>query len=35
MHQFFPDADPEPQVYELLSWDLPGVRSRRAPFPAG
>ena len=26
MHQFFPDADPEPEIYELLSWDLPGQR---------
>ena len=31
MHQFFPDADPEPQVYELLSWDLPGYIKGRNP----
>jgi hypothetical protein len=27
---FFVWIEQEPQVYELLSWDLPGMKSRRA-----
>jgi hypothetical protein len=31
MHQFFLDADQE-EIYELLSWELPGVKKRRTPL---
>jgi hypothetical protein len=31
MHQFLPDADLEPMIYELLSWDPPGRTKGRHP----
>lgn len=31
MRRLMPDADPEPEIYELLSWDLPG-RSKHRKF---
>ena len=30
---FLPDPYPEPELYELLSWDLPGFRSPYKPQP--
>jgi len=27
--QFLPDSDPEEEIYELASWDMPGSKAHR------